>query len=532
MEQQEYQMNLGEIFIVVRRKWHWVALGAIVLAALTTLVAVFMPTVYMSKGTILIESQQISQDLVGGGAQQFANERIEVVKQRVLTRENLLKIAEKHQLFPKQRQSLTSSEILDLIRKNIFINLLSADTGRRSTVTIAFEVQYEADRADHAHRVANDLVTLFLDENLRARTESATEATAFLSEQAEILKKDLEQIENKVGEYKQLHANALPENQELYMTTLQRLEASQKEIDADYKSTQSELKFLEVELAGANAGVGVRQDGNAFVSPETELDRLKAEYTKLQAVYKENHPTLKSLKHRIEGLEKQEKNSAPDAKDNTGLVAKQAMSESELLIEKIQVRIDAARDRLESLAKQKAAAQAKIAQLESQVGQTPQVQRELTVLMRDYENAKKKYEEVKSKQLSAKITENLEQDNKAERFTLIDPPVLPDKPIRPDRVKILAGGIAASLFLPIFAVIGLEVLAKRVRGVEGIQAVLGRAPIVAIPYIENYEDRLTFKRRIKIAIIVMTVLLFALLAGIHFLYMPLDIVMAKLSVIF
>lgn len=530
MEQQEYQMNFGEIMAVVKRKWHWLALSTIVLSVITTLAAVFIPAVYMSKGTILIESQQISQDLVSGGAQQFANERIEVVKQRVLTRENLLKIAEKHNLFPKQRQSLTSSEILDLIRKNILINLLSADTGKRSTVTIAFEVQYEADRADHAHKVANDLVTLFLDENSRARTESATEATVFLSEQAEMLRKDLEQIELKVSEYKQQHANALPENQEMYMATLQRLEDAQKDIDSEYKSTQSDLKFLEVELAGAKAGVGTRPANNTnYVSPETELDRLKAEYAKLQAVYKENHPTLRSLKNRIAGLEKQE---VPASTVKETEPVKQGMSESELLVDKIQVRIDAAREKLASLDRQKAATQQKIAQLESQIGQTPQVQHDLIVLMRDYENAKKKYEEVKSKQLSAKITENLEQDNKAERFTLIDPPVLADKPIKPDRLKIFGGGLVASLLLPILTVVGMDVMAKRVRGVDSVQNILGRAPIVAIPFIENYEDKLRFRKRIKVAVLAIVAMLLIVLAAIHFFYMPLDIVLAKLSVIF
>ena len=531
MEQQEYQLSIRELFTVVRKKIHWVVLGIVVLSALVSLVAVFLPTVFMSKGTILIESQEISQDLVGGGASQFANERIEVVKQRVLTRDNLLKIADKYNLFSDKREKMTSSEVLNLMKSNILINLLSADTGKRSTVTIAFEVMYESSRADQAHKVANDLVTLFLDENSRARSESATEATIFLSEQADILKKALEEIEEKVANYKKQNSNSLPENQELYLTSLQRLDGSLKGLDSDARSTQDEIRFLEVELAGAKAGLGSRQESKVeFVSPESELDRLRAEYTKLQGVYKENHPTLKSLRNRIAGLEKQEQSTPQKA--NEPVTTSKVMSENDLYVEKIQVRIDAAKAKLESLSKQKEQTHSEIRQLESRVELTPQVQRELTVLMRDYENAKKKYEEVKSKQINAKITENLETDNKAERFTLIDPPVLPDKPIRPDRVKILGGGLAASFILPILAVMGLEVMAKRVRGVAGITSVIGKAPLAVIPYMQNYEETLKFKKKVKITLLLGIALLFIAIISIHFFYMPLDIVMAKLSVIF
>lgn len=67
--------------------------------ALAVAVALLAPPVYQSTGTILIESQQIPTDLVQATVTTFADERIETIKQRVMTRDNLLRTIAKHKLF-------------------------------------------------------------------------------------------------------------------------------------------------------------------------------------------------------------------------------------------------------------------------------------------------------------------------------------------------------------------------------------------------------------------------------------------------
>ena len=70
----------------------------------------------------------------------------------------------------------------------------------------------------------------------------------------------------------------------------------------------------------------------------------------------------------------------------------------------------------------------KIARYEKEIIKTPQVELGLSSLLRDHRNAQEKYEEIQAKQLNAQIAENLEGENKSERFSLIDPPLLADKP--------------------------------------------------------------------------------------------------------
>src|SRR5690606_32997295 len=98
--------------------------------------------------------------------------------------------------------------------------------------------------------------------------------------------------------------------------------------------------------------------------------------------------------------------------------------------------------RLVSLTGQQSSLQNRMRQLEAQILQTPQVERGLITLMRDHQNAQRKYEEVRAKQTDAQMAESLEQDRKAERFLLLEPPLRPDQPEKPDRPKLLLLGFA------------------------------------------------------------------------------------------
>lgn len=521
----EYEMTLSDYLNVIKRNIIPILLAFITLLIISLAVVAVLPSVYQSKGTILIESQQISKDLVQGAAAVYADERIEVIKQRVLTRENLFKIIEKHKLYEKERKSKTSSEVIDDVRSNILLNLVSADSGKRNNkVTIAFDLIFESGRPDMAYKVSNELITLFLDENVKARTESATEATAFLAEQADALKKELEETEDKVATFKQKNASSLPEHQQLYMTSLERMDNQIKDIERDMRSAQEEVRFLNVELIGAKSGLTDQKQFTPTQSKMSDLDKLKLEYAQLQGVYKEQHPTLQALKAKITALE------SVSGNDSSKTIETQptSLQSSDLIVAKIQAQIDAAKSKYDLLAKQKTEVLAKINKQEQDMALAPQVNRELLSLQRDYENAKEKYEEVRSKQLNAKITQNLEEDNKSERFTLIEPPVLPDKPIRPDRLKFSLVAFAASILIPVAFAILLEILNPKVRGVNAISTVMGQSPLIVIPLIMSDSERIKRKKSLLIFTAALLIFIAISLTVIHFSFMPLDILIAKI----
>ena len=516
----EYELSLSDYLSILKRRWLQMLVVFIVILLAAVATAIFLPPTYQSTGTILIESQQIPDDVVKATVTSYADERIEVIKQRVMTRDNLYRIIQKYNLYPKKIDTETISTLIDNMRQSIFVIILNADVQGGGKAAIAFKVGFEYERPEVAHKVANEIVTLFLDENVKARTERATETTEFLTQEVETLKAELEGVENKVATFKQEHSNSLPEHMEMHMTLLQRSESDIKEIDRDYKSTQEELRYLDVELASSKANVKTNANGEV-ISPVSELEKAKAELERALILYKETYPTVRALKRRIETLEKTTE-SKVDAKPAKADIA------SELVIAKVQAQIEAAKVRLSSLAQQRKSLEAKVDQLQSQVMQSPQVERGLFTLMRDYENAKSKYEEVKSKQINAKIAENLEQENKAERFSMLEPPFFPDKPVKPNRKKIIALGLLAGIAGALALAALLETLDGRVRGVESLTSVINMRPLVIIPYISTNSElkrRKNFNKYLLGSILVITILSLFI---IHFVVMPLDLLMVKL----
>ena len=514
----EYELTLNDYIAILKRRALLLGLSFALILGVSLLVAVAIPPVYQSTGTILVESQQISSDLVAASNTTYADERIEVIRQRVMTREHLIRIIDKYQLFANEGKFLTVSEKVDEMRRAIAVSLVNAEVKGRGLTTIAFRLSFEHQRPEVANRVANELVTLFLDENIKQRTERASETTEFLTREADKLRADLEKLENQVAAFKQEHGDALPEHQALRMSMLSRTEAELKEVDRDYKTTQEELRFLDLEISAASAGLTGNASGSA-VDSQQDLGSLRAEYARLLALYKDAHPDVRAVKRKIDALEASAAGGAAGASS--------PLSQADLEVARVQAKIAATEARAQSLVGQRQALLGRIEGYEQQILQTPQVERGLITLMRDHDNARKKYEEIRTKQMSAQISENLEQENKAERFALLEPPLMPEKPVKPNRKKIAALGFFLALAGSGALVVLLETLNQRVRGVDALASVLGRRVLVAIPYIPTQAELSRRRRWVMLVLVSGTVLATALLVLLHLFYMPLDILVFK-----
>jgi len=511
----EYELSLNDYIAILKRRALLIGVSFTAIFAVSLMVALAIPPIYESTGTILVESQQISSDLVSANNSTFADERIEVIRQRVMTREHLMRIIDKYKLFAGEAKALTVSGKIDEMRSAINVELVSAAVKGRGQVTIAFRLSFEHKQPEIANQVANELVTLFLDENIKQRTERANETTEFLTQEANKLRVELETLENKLADFKQANSNALPEHQELRMNMLSRAELELKEVDRDYKTAHEELRFLDLELSAAAAGVASKPgaSGTSAELPQ-DLGSLKVEYARLLSLYKEAHPDVRAAKRKIAALEA--------AGGGAGGVVPESLD-----VARVQARIAATQARIESLSGQRRALLAKMEAYEGQILETPQIERGLITLMRDHDNARKKYEEIRTKEMSAKISESLEQENKAERFVLLEPPLMPEKPVRPNRKKVVALGFFLALAGSGALVMLLEMMNQRVRGVDALASVLGRRVLVSIPYISTQAEVSRRRRWLKVLIVSALLSITSLLVLVHFLYMPLDLLLFK-----
>lgn len=561
--------TLGDYLSIAWRRKFYILIPSIIVLFVTIATVLVLPPVYQSTGTILIESQQIPQELIQSTVTSFADERIQVIQQRIMSSQQLLNIIEKFNLYADEMNSTARSEVLEDMRNRISIDLQSANLRNRrrgASAVISFSVSFEDRNPRAAQNVTNELVTLFLDENIKTRTARAEETSEFLKKEGERLGSQIAVMEEQIASYKQENEGSLPENLGANLERVVTLKSALLKTEADLSELNERRNLLLIDLealqlaAASSKGLSEEQQ-----SQKQELENLQNRFISLSARYGSEHPDVKAIRRQIiafekeygnfsdiEELQKQEqevrleiielaKNYSrehPDVKrlerkldgivtmikefENVKNKPVEGGSNPELL--QVKARLESIDSSIARVKKSRLDLQKQIAELNTHISRTPQVERGLDALERDYENTKRKYQEIKSKELQAELSMNLEEEQKGERFTLLEPPMLPDKPIKPNRKKLFMLGLILS-FVSGIGVAGLaESLDSGIRGARALAAVTKMTPLVAIPYISTRRDEVIKKRNLKILVVAIVVLGIIFLAIVHFLYKPLDLI--------
>ena len=577
--------TLGDYFSIAwRRKFHILIPTTLVLVV--TVATVFLlPPVYKSTGTILIESQQIPSELIQSTVTTFADERIQVIKQRIMTSQQLFGIIRKFNLYADEINSTARSEILEDMRERIVIDRVSANLGnkrgRGNSALIAFTVSFEHTRAGVAQKVANELVTLFLDENIRSRTARAEETSGFLQKESERLGAQIAEMEAQIAIYKQENEGMLPEslpvnlqrvvtlrsallNSEVELNALaERKKLLQIDLDAlqfniatsgglseEQLRQKSELQLLQNQFISLSARYGAehpdvkaiqrqisafeQEYGNLSDTAELESQRqiVRQEITDLTGKYSSEHPDVKRLERKLEGIDAMIEKSQQSEQSGKS-VEEPVVDGSNPELMQVKARLDSIDSGIERIRKARIELEGQIAALDTRISRTPQVERGLDALERDYENTSRKYQEMKSKQLQAELSQSLEAEQKGERFTLLEPPLLPDKPVKPDRPKLFMLGLILSMVAGVGVAGVAESLDGGIRGSRALAFVTKMTPLATIPYIITRKDELIKKRNIRLFIAIVVLLVIGAVLAVHFFYKPLDllwfIVLRKLN---
>jgi len=292
------------ISIAWRRKFH-LLIPAIVVLAITIATIFVLPPVYKSTGTILIESQQIPQELIQSTVTSFADERIQIIKQRIMTSQQLFGIIKKFNLYKDKIDTTVRSEILEDMRNRVTIDRVSANVKNRrrgASALIAFTVSFEHRFAATSQKVANELVTLFLDENIKSRTARAEETSDFLEKESGRLASQIEAMGVQIANYKQENEGSLPESLQLNLERVATLRTTLSKSEADINELNERKKFLLIDLDSlqASTGGGLSQER---LQQKQELKNLQNQYISLAARYGAEHPDVKAIKRQIAAFE-------------------------------------------------------------------------------------------------------------------------------------------------------------------------------------------------------------------------------------
>ncbi|MCW9023140.1 MAG: lipopolysaccharide biosynthesis protein [Gammaproteobacteria bacterium] len=583
MEQEEIK-SLGEYLDVFKRRKKQFIVTASVVFIIAIAIAFLLPAMYRTSATILIEQQEIPQDLVRSTITTYADQRIQITSQRVMTTTNLMSIVDKFNLYQDDLEKKTREEVLDEMRSNIGMEPLVAEvvdprTGRPSAATIALQLSFEHKNPELAQKVANELVSLFLNENVRTRTEKSAETSFFLSEELRRLGDEVSKLEGKLAEFKEGNVERLPELLTFNMQLMERTESELIEIDRLMQDVKERKIYLESQLTQLEPNATLySSSGQRIMGKDSRLKTLQAEYITLSSLYSETHPDVLKMKKEIDALEKElgkqptktelqlqlkklkteyvalsEKYSAehPDVKEML-----QAMTrlEQEISLAKdnvkpapvtepdnpayiqLKAQLDAADTELRSLHTKKQTVKKRLDDYEQRITNSPKIEQNYRGITRDYENTVAKYQEVKAKQMEAQIAEELEKERKGERFTLIEPPLLPEIPTSPNRVMIVLLGVILAFGIGLGTVAIMESVDDSIRGIKSIEGIFGMTPLATIPYISTDSEIIESQAvipRFKYLIITVVGFIVALVA-VNYLYKPLDvlwfIILRKLGV--
>lgn len=257
-------LDLRRYYDAFKKHWLLALIPTFLVLAIGLPIVFLRPATYLSQGRILIESQQIPVELVRPTVTATAAARVQVIEQRVMTRDNLLAVVNKFQLFAneknwlRQQIRLSGTEALDKMRAQTKIKPVELELPKTRVQdnTIAFSVSFEHDQPELASRVANELVTLILAEDARTRTSRAAETTQFLAREQKRLEGELSTVEVQIADLKRKNRDTV-------------------------------------------SGKGVEQ-----------LALLKADLQQKAALYSPSHPALRPLQQQIDTLEKLSAQSA------------------------------------------------------------------------------------------------------------------------------------------------------------------------------------------------------------------------------
>ncbi len=446
---------LSHIPAIIKQRY-WVLIIPAVLSLIAGIAAaLLLPEVYRSTATLLVESPLLPEDIAGAQDMDIVDQRIAKIRQQVLSRPRLIELIQKNRLYTKERADKSLSEVIQQMRDATTIDSVSAQlqratNGRSSTIAFALSFDYQA--APQAQAVAQDMTEQILLIDATKNSEQAANTVQFLTDQAMALQTQISTLQSSLERVKAENGFAL--------------------------SSNSGTIF-----AGSGGGyeaqiIGLQRD-NALLSAQREARKssaerdpvvasAEAELAAAQARYSDNHPDIAILKRRLAEARKLAASSAARMPADT--VDQQIASNNAQI----------------------AALQAGRAQENARMSATQMAQARAPVIMEQIAQQQQKldglntqYEAVSTRLLSAQANAKAENEQKGERLSVIDPPVVPDEPLSPNRPLLVAGGLGFGLAFGLFLILAMELFYRPIRDAADIRQVTGTMPMVSIPTIDD-----------------------------------------------
>jgi polysaccharide biosynthesis transport protein len=495
-----------------RRLMMMVALPIIVIALL---LAVALPNIYLAPAEFQFEASALAQmENARANQEEYEDEFVSKLGEAVMTTENL-SLLRKELKLPDATSDIRDNVNVEMVTQRI----LDPNSGRQKDVNSGFTVAYGAATAAEALRVSQWLANSFIQVSRENRRARAAHTAGFLASEAERYRVQITDLESKLADFKSKHVSELPDSARDNMEQRDRVEQEMDNVQQQVRTLEQNRIFLESQLQ------------QAMVAPDTDAIRdMEAEYRQKLTHYDESHPDMIALRKQIEAARRMGNNRGDDSLAAQLATQKQILEQTrqrysedhpdvkrlERTIADLQARIAAGektdagaavpmdpvtvqlRTQLRGTENQLASLQIRLAELRgkeaavaSQIGSSPQVEKDYAALTRDLGLARDKYDQLNKQRMDADFTAAASMAGSGDEFRMSRAPSLPIKAAKPARLAIGIIGFILGVILALTAALGAEVLDQSVRGSRDVYSLLGVTPLAVVPEIRNS----VFRRR-------------------------------------
>lgn len=420
--------------------------------------AFVLPTSYRSSSILLVESPQMQIGMPGDQSDEAIDQRVAKVRQQVLSRPDLIEMIQRLDLYTKERSSQPLSKIIEKLRDSVTFSPVSAEFtggGSGKSTTIAFSMSVDYPDPVKAQAAAQDIVDRILRIDSTKNAEQAQDTVQFLTDQSANLETQISTLESEISGIKARNGSALSSpgmamfggggNYDAQIAALRRENTSlnsQRDLTKTAANRDPVVAAAEQQLASA------------------------------RAVYAESHPDVVIAKQRLAEAKEL-------ATKNVGNIP----------LDPITSQIEFNNSQIAALQAAKARDGAQMSAMLNAQARGPLIQQQVAQLQQKLDGLNTQYQQVSAKLMTAQSNAKMENEQKGERLTVVDPPVVPDQPDWPNRPLFVAGGALAGLALGLLLMIGVELVLRPIRGLDTVKAITGAAPLAAIPTIESKLDK-------------------------------------------
>ncbi|HZP49286.1 MAG TPA: GNVR domain-containing protein [Vicinamibacterales bacterium] len=521
-------------WIVRRRKWLLTAPLVLCFSG-AAIVASQLKDRYRAQTLILVVPQRVPENYVRPAISENIEQRLASIKPQILSETRLERIVTELDLSPSKRLKKGGmEEIVADLRDDISIEVIKGDL---------FSVSYSGDDPYKVMQVTQRLASLFVQENLKDREQLVEGTSEFLESQLDRARRQLEEQERKVQEYRERHAGELPSqvgsNLQVLQTAAFQLQTLEEAMGRD-RDRRVELERTLLDLTGGETPTKAEQKptdaaattGSASTATPPagtpDLDAATASLTadvtarlaQLQTLQqalrgmelrlKPDHPDVVRTKRLIQQLQlsldqdRKDRPAGEEAPDPVTLARRARVTQIRAQIATVDKEIArkaADRDRIKGV----------IATYQSRVESQPERESEMIALTRDYDTLKATYQNLLAKKEEASISANLERQQGSQQFKTLDPAKLPEKPYGPNRTLIIGVGAGAGFIFGLGLTVLLEVRDQTFRNALEVLPTLSLPVLASVPAIITSAER---RRAKTLAVSVAFLAVTAIISGV------------------